>query len=334
MQQPWLSCLGKHLINLTLLLTRHRPSQIELDCLAGLSSLTSLHVSVGYPETVWKTKGQLSLLTSLKTIQLLERGDIKGPLTASVATLPHLTQLDVGMMKRFEVHSMQFTALQLFTSDGTAKAPLTVDLAYLRHPQQPLAQFFGSLTDIRIWYHTLDSPSLPLQAVPMLKAFMLHSCDIRPEDWLACSLQGATQLQCLRLSLCKLTEAPDNVSALASLTCLVMRTNSLQDLSASLTNLTKLQTLILNNCWFESIPTVLKQMTHLQVIDICNSRAALQVTRPLSFLAAFSKLKSVCMNSNDWSALSMFHLGTGQAALDRAFKHRPRRDRPVLNWQA
>lgn len=335
MQQPLLSCLGKHLIRLTLLLSQCIPSEIELDCLAALSNLTSLHVAVDLPEIVWKTKGQLSLLTSLQTLNFLVHGEIQGPLTASLATLPHLTQLNLSSQNHFEVHSMQFTALQLLRLVGTTGEPLTVDMVYLRPPQQPLPQPFGSLTDIRIWYHTLDGPSLPLQAIPTLRAFKLRCCDIQPEDWLACSLQGATQLQCLELIQCELTEAPNSVSALVGLTCLVMNGNFLQDLSASLTYLTKLQTLDLNNCWFESIPTVLEQMTHLQVIDIsCQTRAALQVTRPLSFLAMFSKLKSVCIHGYDWNALSMFHLGTGQAALNRAFKHRSPCNRPVLNWQA
>lgn len=321
MQQPLLSCLGKHLIDLTLLLMQCIPSEIELDCVAALSNLTSLHVTVGCPETVWKTTGQLSLLTSLQTLKFLVRGDIQGPLTASVATLPHLTQLNVSILNHFEVHSMQFTALQLFISKDTKTAPLTVDMAYLRHPQQHLPQSFGSLEDIRLYYHTLGGPSLPLQAIPTLRAFKLKGCDILPGEWLARSLQDATQLQCLELSECELTEAPDSISDLVGLKCLVMNGNFLQDLPASLTHLTKLQTPDLNNCLFESIPTVLEQMTCLQVIVISNSRASLQVTRPLSFLAMFSKLKSVCIHSYDWNALSMFHLGTGQAALNRAFKH-------------
>lgn len=310
MQQPLLSCLGKHLINLTLLLSQCIPSEIEMDCLAALTNLTSLYVAVDLPEIVWKTRGQLSLLTSLQTLKFLVHGEIQGPLIASLATLPHLTQLNISSLNHFEVHSMQFTALQLLILEGISAEPLTMDMVYLRHPQQPLAQSFGSLTDIRIWSHALDGSSLPLQAIPMLRAFKLKCCDILPEKWLARSLQGATQLQCLELIECELTEAPDSISDLVGLTCLVMNGNFLQDLSASLTYLTKLQTLVLSNCWFQSVPTVLEQMTHLQVINISDARGALQVTRPLGFLATFSKLKSVCIHSIDWNALSMFHLGT------------------------
>ena len=155
------------------------------------------------------------------------------------------------------------------------------------------------------------------------------------EDWLSGTLQDAIQLKYLVLRHCRLEQALSTLSGLVRLTELDMDNNMLQELPASITQLTNLQEIHLDLNSFICIPTVLEEMTHLKVLDISNDTLrsepadAMQVTRPLSFLANFPALMSVTM-SGEWNALSMFHLGMGQAALDKAFKHRLPHDKPVL----
>lgn len=344
-QSQMLRYLGTHLINLTLRIHSHELPDINLDCLSSLSNMTSLQVKlnskvdVDGQQNIWSTQGQLSLLTALQSFTFLEDGDVRGPLTAALASLPHLTQLTLSSSYRWRIHSMQFTTLKVFklkdVSLDWGVHPLAIDMLSLRPPPQP-QESFGFLTEIRIHKHVVfGGRPWPLCALPNLRTFKLKQCTIQPEDWLSQSLQGATQLLRLVLWECCLREAPSALSDLLSLTCLDMECNLLRELPASLTHLTNLEQVWLAHCAFLSVPIVLEQMTHLQYIAMGNhdvdEQASMQITRPLSFLTSFPELKVISMSSI-WSAQSMFHIGAGQAAIEKAFKHRLPCDRPSFHF--
>ena len=176
-----LSLLGEHLINLTLLAQSNElPDFNDLDCLSSLSRLTSLHIASRGSQSVWGTQGQLSLLTSLQNFTYVGEGRVQGPLTAALATLPHLTQVKLSYPSHVEVHSMQFPALQVLKLADMREVdvqPLTMNMMCLRLPKQcPPEEAFGFLTEITICDYTVAGKPWPLRAMPTLTIFKLKGC--------------------------------------------------------------------------------------------------------------------------------------------------------------
>ena len=147
------------------------------------------------------------------------------------------------------------------------------------------------------------------------------------------ALDNATQLQELTIE-GSCSAFPEGVCQARSLQCLRLPYNGLSTLLTTLINLSSLKRLDLSQNSFHSIPQVLEQMTHLcRLYLYCNREDVHQLTRPLTFLSAYTKLENFTWNepTESWNSLSMMYTGQLHATMYRAFKHRSISDQPIID---
>ena len=184
---------------------------------------------------------------------------------------------------------------------------------------------FGMLSQLSLYEFTLTSAPICLQLMPCLTRVEFQHCDFEGADWLAEALTCATQIKRLNMSFCQLTGLPGTVCQMHRLETLKLNCNFLTDLPMAISCLTSLQALEMVNCKLEHVPFGLEHLTSLQRIEMVNSGPSLQFTRPLLFLLECPKLEDVAIfrqfrdSKTTWNALSMYHIGQLESALDVAF---------------
>ena len=142
--------------------------------------------------------------------------------------------------------------------------------------------------------------------------------------------EGATQLKELTLdNSMDLGVFPTSMCQMRGLKQLDLQHTCLFDLPAEFAHLTNLEGLNLSNCGFTFVPKVLEQMTHLQTLNMMYCQFT-QLTCPLTFFSAFANLRWLYLPDArpSWNASSLFYIGEMQAAVNKAFEHRPPSEKP------
>ena len=333
------TCLGQVLVNLDITAFRGQGLQatFDMDCISVLSNLQHLCVTDNSSDwglgCFWRTKRALSCLCSLRTCWF-DQCLLEGPIFSALSGLPHLKTLELSACYLPEQHlqldHQHFTALEVFSlqyngDQASPKFDLLLEVANTVCP----------LRELLLEQCSLGQSSVCFSCMTNLTALRFDDCVFNgaPGVWLSEVLNNATQLQELTID-ASCSAFPEGVCQLRSLQCLRLPYNGLSTLPSTLVNLSSLSELDLSQNSFNSIPQVLEQMTHLCRLDMyCSGDDVHQLTRPLTFLSAFTKLELFNWNepAESWNSLSMMYIGQLRAAMYRAFKHRSSSDRPVID---
>ena len=328
-----LTCLGQSLVQLDLTVYPDDPpyDDFDMDCLSNLSRLQHLHIqsaATGQNRT-WKTQGLLSSLTALESFRFLGDDPLQGPVMPALGSLNKLTALVTAHIPQgyVEVCRTHFSVLTKFAiKHNSAVEKLRLDIAF--------AQSIHSLCKLSLHGCCITSSPLHLKSLSSLTKVKFDRCEFKFEDWLSEALEGATQVQILTLHSMHLTDIPISVCRMTGLRQLNMLYTYLSDLPAHLAQLTNLEFLDLSGNDLTSVPVVLEQMTHLVMLDLTRFQAAMQLTRPLTFLSAFPNLRRLYLSEPEeaWNSLSMFHIGQLRAALAERSRHLSARNKPRISY--
>ena len=300
-------------------------ANIDLDCLSSLHNLRHLHIDNNDTNSVWHTQGLLSSLTALESFTFPggeSHGDARnlhGPLASALGMLPKLTQLTMPWLPggNIELCNTSFRALESLhiTSDAEGNVPSVVSLS--------IERLFDTLCDLFLVDCYLGSTPILFATLPQLTRVEFERCSFAFHPWVSGALEGATQIEVLKLDNTTY-ELPRSICQMRGVRQLSLQYSSLSDLPAEFAHLTKLQDLDLSENDFSSVPEVLKQMTHLQSLDM-TSCPFTQLTGPLTFFSAFANLSflNLAEAKPSWNTKSLFYIGETQAALSKAFGHRP-----------
>ena len=186
----------------TLHLTEHKASykNIDLDCLTSMHKLQHLDIVAWWESTAcWKSQGQLSLLTSLKSF-CVEQSNLQGPLLAALSTFSSLTTLLIPNS------SQGLSNLDNMTFGAVEKFCVTERDDLLRPVSLCVHEIFRSLCSLSLFCCNVTSQPAPLHLQPSLTYIYFSQCEFEAANWLLDTLEGATQV--LELSLTHLELEP------------------------------------------------------------------------------------------------------------------------------
>ncbi|KAL3143390.1 hypothetical protein ABBQ38_002215 [Trebouxia sp. C0009 RCD-2024] len=343
-ESPMKSYLRDNLIDLYLMKYHdgNTAAHESLDTLSNLTSLQTLHIRPLHMGETWEVTSNLSQLMSLRTFQF-QRGVLTGSLVAALGSLPALTELKSSCIPgyNFTVGHSQFTSLRSFTKSSNALYDSERTYFVLQLPQLPLhamltaGQTLGMLRKLSlhdcIFDHQHSAPRL--QFLACLKKVKFKNCRFRPELWLEDALQGASQIERMKIVECRLKVVPKHLSQLVRLRTLTLADNYLNTLPPDFTDLTALEFLGLYHNMYTSVPEVLEQMVHLKEISLAYSGARMCVTRSLTFLLEFQSLLAfnIAQEVQGWDSTSLFYIGEFVAAMDGTVPGMSRR-KPQFLW--
>ncbi len=177
--------------------------------------------------------------------------------------------------------------------------------------------------------HLVSTP-VPLRNLSSLTKVSFDSCEFGESTWLSEALDGAIQIRSLVLDSVLRYNIPRSVCQMVGLVQWRIQYTLLSDLPNEFAQLRHLEDLDLSSNNLSCVPTVLEQMTHLRNLDLTCASDGMQLTRPLTFLSAFSNLESFYLSQRAWNSVSSFHIGELQAVLRDSFKHRLPTNKPSV----
>ena len=329
-----LASLGHSLVrlNLTAYPDSVEHTNIDLDCLSSMQKLQHLHIDNNATNSAWHSQGLLSSLTTLESFTFIG-GDsnLHGPLAFALGMLPKLTQLRMPWLPShgivsmpegsIELCSMTFSALEglHITSDGDEDVSLST------------VQPFDTLCDLSLIYCDVSSAPILFATLPHLTRIELERCSFAFHSWVSDAFEGATQVEELTLYNTIYGVLPSSICQMRGVRQLSLQYCGLLDLPAEFAHLTNLTDLDLYENFFHSVPEVLKQMTHLQILDMMCCQFQ-QLTSPLTFFSAFTNLRYLCLSeaAPSWNTSSTLYIRELRAALSKALMQRPPSEKPEL----
>ena len=330
-----LASLGDNLVRLYLSAYSDTVEQanIDLDCLSSLHNLQHLHIDNNETNSVWHSQGLLSSLTALESFTFLggafhgDARNLHGPLASALGMLPKLTQLTMPWLPgdNIELCNTSFSALEglHITSDAEENVPSDVSLS--------IGPRFDTLCDLSLIDCYVSSAPVLFATLPQLTRVEFERCSFAVHAWVSDALEGATQIEVLKLDNTVYFELPSSICQMRGLRQLSQQYSSLPDLAAEFAQLTNLTDLDLSQNDFTFVPEVLKRMTHLQSLDMTCCQST-QLTSPWTFFSAFVNLRFLSLQEAQpsWNTKSLFYIGETQAALSKAFGQRPPSEKPEV----
>ena len=315
-------------LNLTAYLDSVEHANIDLDCLSSMRNLQHLHIDNNDTKSAWHSQGLLSSLTALESFTFVGwESKLHGPLVFALGTLPKLTQLTMSWLpeSNIELCSTRFSALEglNIVSYADEDVPRDVSLS--------IGQPFDALCKLSLIHCHVSSAPISCATLPNLRRVKFERCTFAVHTWVLDALEGATQIEVLKLIHTSYGVLPSSICQMRGLRQLNLSYSALPDLPAEFAQLTNLTDLDLSDNAFKTVPEVLKQMTHLQDLDMLCCEFT-QLTSPLTFFSAFSNLRHLYLSEAKpaWNTTSIFYIGETHAALRTAFMQRPLSEKPKL----